>query len=118
LRDDLLLWDRCCVLTSEKEATALEATHIVPVKAGGHGTIETTILLRADLHRLFDVGLFWFKLSADGAIVRHSKALSDPYNRILANAKLPNCVFKRVASALRHRAKLRCGTGAPSITAD
>jgi len=107
LRDALLLRDQSCVLTAEKEASALEAAHIVPVKAGGHEVVENAILLRADLHRLFDAGLFWFKLSGGEAVVRHSKGLSDGYAKVLTGARLPESTFDRVKLALRNRATLR-----------
>jgi hypothetical protein len=81
LRNRLLRWDQSCVLTGEKEEAALEAAHIVPVQAGGHENVENAILLRADLHRLFDAGLFWFDLSEAGAAIRYSDTLSAGYNK-------------------------------------
>lgn len=46
-----------CAFTGETTPEALEVAHITPVaKNGSHGT-ENAILLRADLHRLFDAGL-------------------------------------------------------------
>ena len=111
LRDDLLLWDRSCVLTTQKEVTALEAAHIIPVESGGHEIVENAILLRADLHRLFDADLLRFNISRDRAVVRLSKTLSDHYKKILAGKELPSSTFERVKLALRDRAKLRQATG-------
>ena len=111
LRAALLMMDQSCVLTTEKEAVALEAAHIVPVKAGGRENVENAILLRVDLHRLFDADLFWFDLSEDKAVVRHSMELSDKYKEILTGTKLPYSTFQRVERALRFRAELRDGNG-------
>jgi hypothetical protein len=91
--------------------------YIVPVKAGGPESVYNAILLRADLHRLFDAGLFWFELSGDGAVVRHSMTPSDTYNKILTGKKLPDLTFERVKRALRGRAELRDGQGARHLEA-
>jgi hypothetical protein len=111
LRNRLLYLDQVCVLTGEKEIAALDAAHIVPVKAGGHETVENAILLRADLHRLFDSGLLWFEVSAREAVARTSKSLSTSYKDMLTAAKLPEATFARVARALRLRAEMRDGKG-------
>ena len=116
LRAALFVMDhQCCVLTAEKEASTLDAAHIVPVKAGGVETVENAILLRTDLHRLFDAGLFWFDVSEKGAVVEHSQALSDRYSDILTDAKLPASTFERVELALRERAKHPDGNGRRGI---
>ncbi len=43
-----------CAITGCRTAYALEAAHIQPFSNGGSDTIGNGILLRADLHRLFD----------------------------------------------------------------
>jgi hypothetical protein len=106
LRESLLILDRVCVLTSEEEDSALEAAHIIAVKNEGVEVPSNAILLRADLHRLFDAGLFSFELSEDGSVITYSEKLSPSYRKELANAKLPNATFKRVKEALRLRAEL------------
>lgn len=45
-----------CVVTGERVLPALEAAHIVPYAQGGTHTLENGLLLRSDLHRLFDQG--------------------------------------------------------------
>lgn len=77
MRYALLFLEKCCVLSAESEEAALDAAHIIPVELGGTEKVENAILLRADLHRLFDSGLFWFELSGGDAVVRHSKGLSN-----------------------------------------
>lgn len=43
-----------CAATGCSALDALEAAHVEPFKAGGIDTLSNGILLRADLHRLFD----------------------------------------------------------------
>jgi len=45
-----------CAVTGEHSAPALEAGHIVPYRDGGPHRIDNGILLRSDVHRLFDRG--------------------------------------------------------------
>ena len=47
---------RKCAVTREHSLPALEAAHIVPYAAGGPHDVSNGLLLRADLHRLFDRG--------------------------------------------------------------
>lgn len=58
LRADLLAEDGKCVMSGETMAEILEAAHIVPVKEGGEDSIENAIMLRTDVHRLYDHGMF------------------------------------------------------------
>ena len=45
-----------CALTGEHSLPALDAAHIKPFASGGPNTPSNGLLLRADLHRLFDWG--------------------------------------------------------------
>ncbi|GIV04300.1 MAG: hypothetical protein KatS3mg015_3130 [Fimbriimonadales bacterium] len=45
-----------CAVTREHALPALEASHIVPYAAGGPHELSNGLLLRADIHRLFDRG--------------------------------------------------------------
>src|SRR5690606_6406036 len=45
-----------CAVTREHSLPALEASHIVPYAAGGPHDLSNGLLLRADIHRLFDRG--------------------------------------------------------------
>ena len=45
-----------CAVTGEHSAPALEAAHIVPYREGGPHRIDNGLLLRSDVHRLFDRG--------------------------------------------------------------
>lgn len=48
---------RRCAITGEKTLVALEAAHIVPFAKEQNHDVNNGLLLRADFHRLFDVGL-------------------------------------------------------------
>lgn len=47
---------RACVITEERSLPALEAAHIKPYRDGGPHLVSNGLLLRSDLHRLFDRG--------------------------------------------------------------
>lgn len=49
-------YERRCAVTGEKALPVLEAAHIRPVAQGGVHDIQNGILLRSDVHTLFDVG--------------------------------------------------------------
>lgn len=49
-------YDRACAVTGEHSLPALEAAHIRPFGENGPHEIRNGLLLRADLHRLFDKG--------------------------------------------------------------
>jgi hypothetical protein len=113
LRDQLFCLDKHCAISGEQEAAAIETAHIVPVKAGGQEVISNALLLRADIHRLFDAGLFWFELSADHAHIKHVVGLSQMYRDLLTGRSLPELTLRRVEKALRLRSKLPGGNGPP-----
>jgi putative restriction endonuclease len=49
-------YDRRCAVTGEKTLPVLEAAHIQPVAKGGEHRVDNGLLLRSDLHKLFDLG--------------------------------------------------------------
>lgn len=49
-------YQRRCAITREKVLPALEAAHIQPVKEGGKHRLDNGLLLRSDIHKLFDAG--------------------------------------------------------------
>lgn len=56
-RDALKLWNKRCAVSGVKVAAALEAAHIVPHAMKGTMRAKNSIVLRADIHRLFDANL-------------------------------------------------------------
>jgi putative restriction endonuclease len=49
-------YDRHCAITGEKTLPVLEAAHIRPVAHGGAHRLDNGLLLRSDIHTLFDRG--------------------------------------------------------------
>jgi hypothetical protein len=70
-----------CAITGCREASVLQAGHIRPVGSGGKHSIENAVLLRADLHNLFDLGLLTV---GPGFKVVVTPEVRDPRYRALA----------------------------------
>ena len=49
-------YERRCAITQERTLPALEASHIKPFKESGPHSVKNGILLRSDIHKLFDNG--------------------------------------------------------------
>ncbi|GAB3173810.1 hypothetical protein GCM10027059_45500 [Myceligenerans halotolerans] len=49
-------YQRTCALTGNRITPALEAAHIVPMSAHGQPRVDNGLLVRSDVHRLFDLG--------------------------------------------------------------
>jgi len=49
-------YERSCAITREKTLPVLEAAHIKPYSENGPHSVQNGILLRADIHKLFDTG--------------------------------------------------------------
>ena len=98
----LLAVDNCCALTSEQTPEALEAAHIIPASKGGVETINNGILLRSDLHKLYDSNKF--EISTCGKVVNiEADDISSAYVELLANATIPNTVILRVKEAIEEK---------------
>ncbi len=52
-------YDASCAITGTRIPQILEAAHIIPFSGEGVHSFENGILLRSDIHRLFDDGLIW-----------------------------------------------------------
>ena len=55
-RADVLAEDKKCVVSGEGTAAALDAAHICPVAAADDDSIHNGMILRTDIHRLYDRG--------------------------------------------------------------
>ena len=49
-------YDRSCAVTTEHALPVLEAAHIKPYSIGGEHIVSNGLLLRRDIHALFDLG--------------------------------------------------------------
>jgi len=71
------VYERRCAITREKVLPVLEAAHIKPISEGGQHETTNGILLRSDLHRLFDRG--YVTVTPDHR-VRVSRKLRDDFH--------------------------------------
>lgn len=98
LRDELLLIDKKCVLTGETTKSALEAAHVIPVSDRGNDIVSNAILLRSDIHRLYDSGAF--EIQSSGKLKIISNSLSNEYEELLSTVNLNNDTLNRISGAL------------------
>ena len=71
------VYSRRCAVTGERALPVLEAAHVKPVAEGGRHEVGNGLLLRADLHKLFDRGY----LTVDERYrLRVSRRLKDEYD--------------------------------------
>lgn len=113
LRKDLIKLDPCCALTGETTLAVLEAAHIIDVKSKGAFDISNGLLLRADLHRLFDSGTL--TIATNGAVsISPNSSTSKYYLNCAKSWKLKPAELARISNALsqRHRPKTTVEVGA------
>lgn len=76
-RKELLTVQPTCILSGVKAPNVLQACHIIPVKNHGSDDINNGIILRSDLHILYDIGDI--KIMEDGSIKVSDELAADPY---------------------------------------
>ena len=99
----LVLYNGACAITGNTEPTVLDAAHIIPFNGRQSNHPRNGILLRTDIHTLFDAGLI--AIDPETLCVRVSSKLSEPsyleYNN--RQIELPLSVeFHPSKRALRH----------------
>jgi hypothetical protein len=102
-KDLISLYDRCA-LTGETTLQALDAAHICEAHTGGTTSVNNGILLRSDLHRLYDAGIF--EITMNGTI-KITGDISKEYIEILSGKKIDLKILKRISQSLAERAKAR-----------
>jgi putative restriction endonuclease len=70
-------YGRRCAMTSERTLPALEAAHIHRYSQGGDHSMSNGLLLRSDLHRLFDRG--YLAIEPDNLIIRVSPRIREEF---------------------------------------
>lgn len=78
-------YERRCAVTGERVLPALDAAHIRPVSAGGQHRVSNGLLLRSDVHTLFDRG--YVSVAADYTF-RASRRLRDDFDNGESYAQL------------------------------
>lgn len=104
-------YERRCVITSEKTLPVLEAAHVQPFNAGGPHEVANGLLLRSDLHRLYDLG--YVTVEPDERRLLVSRRIRDEFEKGRhyyalegVMARLPGLGFDSVTSErLRYHAE-------------
>jgi hypothetical protein len=102
-KTSLLKHTRTCEISGESEQCALDAAHITNVSDYGSYSADNGLLLRTDLHRLFDAKLL--KISAKDGRVSILKSIpkDSGYRILLEGMRLSDASLKRVRSNLKRR---------------
>ena len=91
-----------CEISGESEPSVLQAAHIVEVASSGGYVRSNGLLLRSDIHSLFDRGLL--NISEKGAITLSSEvSLQSKYRAEVSDWKIAQNTLLEVAEALRTR---------------
>ena len=101
-RQQLLDLDGCCAISGEVCKEALEAAHIVPAYRGGREVLSNGILLRADIHRLYDSNPPKFEICPETGKVMPSRG----FNYLsfdLGEREIDRSIRYRISEALRRR---------------
>jgi hypothetical protein len=97
---ELLRRESQCAASGEKLSAVLEAAHIQDVEHLGPSIPENGILLRSDLHKLFDDG--YFSIAEDGAWLFHS-SLPQSYREQFHSARISSDIYERVKDFILKR---------------
>ena len=99
-------YDDCCAITGCSAVDALEASHIAPYNETINNKTDNGLLLRADLHTLFDLGLLGVN-PEDYSVMLSPKLGGTQYNELLGvKVRLPQSVDDRPsAKALNDHAR-------------
>jgi putative restriction endonuclease len=99
----LIAYGGRCAITGCDAVEALEAAHIVPYQGDDTNSVQNGLLLRADIHTLFDLGLIGVR--PDSMVVVVSERLRVTIYRELAGVPLrvPVNHYDRPSSAALHQ---------------
>jgi hypothetical protein len=89
-----------CEISGEQTLAVLDAAHVLDVEQGGPDLPNNGLLLRADLHRLFDAG--YFSILTTGKLRLH-RALPKRYAAELKGYKVSDSTLLRIAPYLHRR---------------
>jgi predicted restriction endonuclease len=79
----LVVYESVCAVTGCSEPQALEAAHIAPYLGEQTNVVNNGLLLRADIHTLFDKGLLTFDADASPPIILVAPSVRDADYRAL-----------------------------------
>jgi len=73
-------YGKACAVTGCKLAELLEAAHISPYRGEHTNKVSNGLLLRADIHTLFDLGLLWINERFTVQVARNARR--SPYDKL------------------------------------
>jgi len=85
-------YDRRCVVTGERTLPVLQAAHIKPYNLVGRHEISNGLLLRSDLHTLFDLG--YLTVTPDDLRVRVSRRIHEEFENGREYYELDGCPIR------------------------
>ena len=110
------VYERRCTITGERPLPVLEAAHIKPYGLGGPHASENGLLLRSDLHTLFDPG--YVTVDADQLKVVISNRIREEFENGRDYYQLPGRAIRLPTKAIAYpRANISLSTIACSASA-
>ena len=93
--------DGKCAITQIAIPEVLQAAHIVAVKDGGYEVVNNGILLRSDLHLLFDNDAKILKIDSDGYVhIDKNRVGNNQEYMQYDGVKIDDSILERVKSNL------------------
>lgn len=115
-RSLIAAYGACCAITGCPVVSLLEAAHITPYLGPETNSISNGLLLRADLHTLWDLGLIAVDLTTQSLWV--SPDVNDSTYQALAGTQLrqpANPSHQPSTKALQHQWNLACSKSAEAM---
>lgn len=103
LKSEILPIDRDCLVSNCSVADVLQVAHIRPVHAKGSDLLENAILLRADIHILFDKNLV--KIDSNSGRISIDNSVESYFKFHQLNNYIDEKILVRVKEALKWREK-------------
>ena len=101
-RKNLLDLDGKCAISKIAIPEVLQAVHIVAVKNGGFEVVNNGILLRSDLHLLFDSDARILKIDSDGYVHIDKKYVGDCQEYLqFDGVKIDDSIVERIKASLK-----------------
>jgi len=105
----LAAYGGCCAVTGTAIAEVLEAAHIVPYQGPKTNHVSNGLLLRADLHTLFDLGLIAVNEATFELVVSPNLQGTDYAQWAGQRLRLPSAAGERPSSAALRAHRQSCG---------
>ncbi|EKN3392661.1 HNH endonuclease [Yersinia enterocolitica] len=108
-------FDKTCPVTGCTTKQLLDGAHIIPVAIENNYDLENGLLLRTDIHRLFDTKLLAFEVSGTRVTVNLDKSIRYDTSYNVYHGKileLPTSNIMKRLARLKQRATLQCSTDA------